>query len=191
MCKFDWCWICSEPSRETRCTKPVKKDKKERYIAASKNVLALEEVTRSALDSLADPPSRASVMGLEETVDSCVVARSHIITIFADAQVPFSGMGLLELGGHVHDMWDALYVRLRCTCPERAAEVATEMMRRLPLKELQDIILDTKTELNIEYFNRLMASFASGDGDGDGDGEGNGDDDDAAAAAASTMEHVD
>lgn len=89
MCKFDWCWVCSEPSRETRCTKPVKKDKKERYIAASKNALALEEVIRSGLESLADPISRASVMALEGIVDNCITARSHIITIFADAQVPW------------------------------------------------------------------------------------------------------
>jgi hypothetical protein len=65
----------------------VKKDKKERYIAASKNALALEEVIRSCLESLADPLSRASVMALEGVVDSCITARSHIITIFADAQV--------------------------------------------------------------------------------------------------------
>jgi len=159
MCKFDWCWICSEPSRETRCTKPVKKDKKERFIAASKNVVTLEDVVRSSLDSLADPPSRSSVIALEGIVDGCVSARSHIITIFADAQVAFNNMSLHDLRNHLDDMWDALYVRLRQTCPERAAEAATKMMRCLPLKELQDVILDTKTELNIDYFDRLMASF--------------------------------
>lgn len=123
--------MCSEPSRETRCTKPVKKDKKERYIAASKNALALEEVIRSGLESLSDPLSRASVMALEGVVDNCITARSHIITIFADAQVSsrlfhsripvslaahfalqiaFGSMSDAELRAHMHDIWDALYV---------------------------------------------------------------------------------
>jgi hypothetical protein len=78
----------------------VKKDKKERYIAASKNTLSLEKAVKSALDSLFDTPSRASVMSLEATVDSCITARSHIISIFSDAQVMhhlFYGLSVLGL----------------------------------------------------------------------------------------------
>jgi hypothetical protein len=56
-------------------------------VAASKNSLALESVTKSSLESLVDTPSRASVMALEGVIDNCITARSHIITIFADAQV--------------------------------------------------------------------------------------------------------
>jgi hypothetical protein len=88
MCKHEWCWICSEPNHGTRCSKPVQKDKRERYVAASKNSVALEEAIQASLGSLADPPSRDSVMALEGIVDNCITARSHIITIFADAQVP-------------------------------------------------------------------------------------------------------
>lgn len=83
----------------------MKKDKKERYIAASKNALALEEVIRSGLQSLADPLSRASVLALEGVVDNCITARSHIITIFADAQVP----------SHLH----AVFPVFRLTLPDR------------------------------------------------------------------------
>jgi hypothetical protein len=66
-----------------------------------------------------------------------------------------------ELREHMDDMWDALYVRLRASCPESAAQVcshalhqrhhrccrrcscmtctqaASEMLRCVPLKELQ------------------------------------------------------
>lgn len=87
MCKHEWCWICSEPNHGTKCSKPVQKDKRERFVAASKNALALEDVTKSSLEALADTPTRASVMALEGVVDNCITARSHIITIFADAQV--------------------------------------------------------------------------------------------------------
>jgi hypothetical protein len=194
MCKFDWCWVCSEPSRETRCTKPVKKDKKERYIAASKNALALEEVIRSGLESLADPISRASVMALEGIVDNCITARSHIITIFADAQVPshlhviFQFFGSLcragcfwqhertrAAGAHARHVGRAVhaaapvlppasgagvqpascnrviagavciaaFAQLPRCCPRfyhpmvTRAQAATDMLRHLPLKELQ------------------------------------------------------
>jgi hypothetical protein len=181
MCKHEWCWICSEPNHGTKCTKPVQKDKRERFVAASKNSLALESVTKSSLESLVDAPSRASVMALEGVVDNCITARSHIITIFADAQVPISSfsyyhniyelllqvafgkMSEKELREHMDDMWDALYVRLRASCPEGAAQVrshashrrrcrlhrarscsrmilaqaASDMLRCLPLKELQ------------------------------------------------------
>ena len=87
MCKHEWCWICSEPNHGTRCSKPVQKDKRERYVAASKNSVALQDVIKSNLGALSENASRANVMALEALVDNCITARSHIITIFADAQV--------------------------------------------------------------------------------------------------------
>ena len=65
----------------------MQKDKRERYVAASKNSVALQDVIKSNLDALSENATRANVMALEALVDNCITARSHIITIFADAQV--------------------------------------------------------------------------------------------------------
>ena len=131
MCKHEWCWICSEPNHGTRCSKPVQKDKRERYVAASKNSIALQDVIKSNLGALSENATRANVMALEAVVDNCITARSHIITIFADAQVrcfqtfcyakvpesvcflqvAFAKMNEKDLQEHMDYIWDALYVR--------------------------------------------------------------------------------
>ncbi len=65
----------------------MQKDKRERYVAASKNSIALQDVIKSNLAALSENATRPNVMALEAVVDNCITARSHIITIFADAQV--------------------------------------------------------------------------------------------------------
>jgi hypothetical protein len=40
-------------------------------------------------------------------------------------QVAFGSMNEHELRAHMHDMWDALYMRLRPSCPQRAAQVCS------------------------------------------------------------------
>jgi hypothetical protein len=47
-------------------------------------------------------------------------------------QVAFGSMSDQELRGRMHDIWVALYVRLRASCPERASQVIARFSEPFP-----------------------------------------------------------
>jgi hypothetical protein len=134
------CWICSHESTEVTCSRPVRKDRRERFKAATPVISALERQIIGTIRS-----ECSNYAQLEAAIDSRVVARSSIIASVVSTS-SYSQAKIKALPKHLQRAAyvKALYPLARETHPTTAMQWCVSAAAEMTDEQLHALIISPK-----------------------------------------------
>jgi hypothetical protein len=131
------CWICSHESTEVTCSRPVRKDRRERFKAATSVISTLENHIMTAFNGRDNSFAR-----LEVALDASVVARSSIIASVVSTS-SYSQTKIRALPTYLqHGAYlKALYLLARDISPSFAMKWCHEVAAQMKDDELHALIV--------------------------------------------------
>ena len=134
------CWICSHESTEVTCSRPVRKDRRERFKAATPVISALERQIIGTIRSQC-----SNYAQLEAAIDSRVVARSSIIASVVSTS-SYSQAKIKALPKHLQRAAyvKALYPLARETHPTTAMQWCVSAAAEMTDEQLHALIISPK-----------------------------------------------
>jgi hypothetical protein len=153
------CWVCSHESTEIKCSRPVRKDRRERFKSATSVISALErQITNAVHSGSSDYALR------EVTLDASVLARASIIASVVSTS-SYSQSSIKALPKHLQrDAYlKALYPLARLIRPATAMKWCVEAAASMTDDELHALITSPK-ELKKRFrsYEQLAARETAG-----------------------------
>jgi hypothetical protein len=134
------CWVCSHESTEIKCSRPVRKDRRERFKAATSIISALERQITNAIHTRSSDYARREV-----ALDASVIARASMIASVVSTS-SYSQANIKALPKYLQrDAYlRALYPLARLIHPASAMKWCVEASASMTDDELHALITSPK-----------------------------------------------
>jgi hypothetical protein len=88
-----------------------------------------------------------------------VCARAYVITEFEDSEPSFKNSSEDDLKLHLREVWELMYSKLRQHAPSIAATLVSRVIRRIPLSDIRQLLLDGSFVFSADNINQVLKKY--------------------------------
>ncbi len=86
-------------------------------------------------------------------------ARAYVITEFEDSEPSFKNSSADDLKLHLREVWELMYSKLRLHAPSTAAALVSRVIRRIPLSDIRQLLLDGSFVFSADNINQVLKKY--------------------------------